>query len=84
MIKLLEPELLVYCNKEDLNMLKQIIPECEKQYKEIMERETSDEKTYETKLTLKENDFIPNSMGAECGGVVLMTTDRRIVCNNTL
>ena len=49
-----------------------------------MAREASAEKTYETKLTLKEGEHIPASMGAEFGGVVMMTTDKRIVCNNTL
>lgn len=39
MIKLLEKELVVRCRKEDVNLLKALIPECEQDYEAIMKSE---------------------------------------------
>ena len=39
MIKLLEKELNIRCRREDVGLLKQLIPECEKEYQAIMKRE---------------------------------------------
>lgn len=47
-----------------------------------MMKETSEE--YKTKLTLVETEFLTVEHGGECGGIVLFSTDKRIVCNNTL
>ncbi len=85
MIKLLEPELLIKCRKEDQDMVKNLLPECEKEFSEIMERETTESDTkYATKLRLLEGDFLTLEEGGECGGVVLYTVNRKIVCPNTL
>lgn len=84
MIKLLEPELLVRCRQEDVKLIKELIPECEKQYEEIMKREAHGDKTYKTKLTLVDGEFLTAAHGGQCGGVVLTSVDKRIVCNNTL
>lgn len=67
-------------------MLKEIIPDCEKQYFEIMKREASNESgiEYKTKLTLVTTDYLTTEQGGEYGGVVLTSLDKRIVCNNTL
>lgn len=84
MIKLLEPELLVRCRKEDVALVKELLPECETQYVEIMKREASASTIeYRTKLTLVE-DYLTQEEGGECGGVVMTSRDKRIVCNNTL
>ena len=82
MIKLLEPELLLKCKKEDLELVKSLLHECESEFVEIMRKETSEE--YKTKLTLVDNEFLSAEHGGECGGIVLFSTDKRIVCNNTL
>jgi V-type H+-transporting ATPase subunit E len=82
MIKLLEKELHLRCRKDDANLVKEIIPECEKEFQEIMLKETNEE--YKTKLTLNESENLTPELGGECGGVLLYTTDKRIVCNNTL
>jgi V-type H+-transporting ATPase subunit E len=49
-----------------------------------MAREVKGEKVYKTKLTLVDGDFSSLAPGGDCGGVILTSLDRRIVCNNTL
>lgn len=39
MIKLLEKELIVRCRREDVRLLKDLIPECEKEYEAIMKKD---------------------------------------------
>jgi len=62
-----------------------MIPDCEKAFVEIMETEAPDsEKKYETKLTLLEGDYLTIEDGGECGGVIMYTKSKKIVCTNTL
>lgn len=85
MIKLLEAELLLKCRKEDYDLVKSLLPECEQEFRDIMAKETSEsDLTYSTKLKLLEGEFLTLEEGGECGGIVLCTTNRRIVCYNTL
>ncbi len=90
MIKLLEKELCLKCRKEDLNLIKELIPECQKDFEAIMKREVnqpddgSQPVHYQTRLTLNETEFLRPEEGGECGGIILTTTNGRIVCNNTL
>ncbi len=84
MIKLLEPQLLITCRKEDAKLVKDLIPECEKHFVETMKKEASGDKEYSTKLTLVETSYFTAEQGGDCGGVVLTSLDKRIVCNNTL
>jgi V-type H+-transporting ATPase subunit E len=85
MIKLLEPELLLKCRKEDLQLVQSLIPECEAEFKEIMDRETKEsEVEYATKLRVIDTDFLTLEEGGECGGVILYNLNRKIVCPNTL
>ncbi len=49
-----------------------------------MKREAKGDKEYKTKLTLVDNDFSGLTQGGDCGGVILTSLDRRIVCSNTL
>ena len=66
-------------------MVKGLLPECEKEFLEIMERETTEsELEYATKLRLVEGEYLTAEEGGECGGVILYTTNRKIVCPNTL
>jgi len=77
--------LLLKCRKDDVQLVKELIPECEQEYQEIMKREAANANVdYKTKLKLMEADFLTNEQGGECGGIVLTSLDRRIVCNNTL
>jgi V-type H+-transporting ATPase subunit E len=85
MIKLLEPELLLKCRKEDQDLVKSLLPECEQEFVEIMKKETSEsDQEYSTKLRLVDTEYLTLEEGGECGGIVLFTTNRKIVCFNTL
>ena len=59
-----------------------MVEECEAQFAEIMMTET--EREYSCKLTVLEDEFLNDTNGALCGGVVLLAHNRRIVCSNTL
>jgi len=84
MIKLLEPVLIVIVRKEDLGLMRELVPECEREYEAIMKREAGGDKEYKTELRVNSESFLTAEQGGECGGVVLTSLDRRIVCNNTL
>jgi hypothetical protein len=47
MIKLLEKELLLKCKRDDLQLIRELIPECEEEYVEIMAREVNQIETEE-------------------------------------
>lgn len=82
MIKLLEPELFVKVRKEDLNLVKELKSECEKEFHDIMTKETNED--YKTTLNIVESEFLTAEQGGECGGIVLYSGNRKIVCPNTL
>ncbi|CDW84804.1 UNKNOWN [Stylonychia lemnae] len=85
MIKLLEPELFLKCRKEDQDLVKSLLPECEQEFKDIMAKEASEsDLTYSTQLKLVETEYLTNEEGGECGGIILFTPNRKIVCLNTL
>lgn len=50
MIKLLEPELMLKCRKDDVKLVSELLKDCETEFVEIMKKETNEE--YKTKLTL--------------------------------
>jgi V-type H+-transporting ATPase subunit E len=83
MIKLIEPEILLKVRREDLALIKSLVEECEREYSEIMARETT-EGDYKTTLKVVETEFMTAEEGGECGGIILYSKDRRIVCPNTL
>lgn len=87
MIKLLEPKLFLKVRKEDLSLINGLIPECEKEFREIMEKETqntNDDIKYETELKVIEGAYLTVEEGGECGGIILYSENRKIVCGNTL
>lgn len=90
MIKLLEKELLLKCKRDDLQLIRELIPECEEEYVEIMAREVNQSETeeiqveYRTRLILVETEFLNSETGGKCGGIVLTSLDKKIVCDNTL
>lgn len=50
-----------------------------------MSKEVSDsDHEYKTTLTLLDQENLTAEEGGECGGVILYTKNRRIVCANTL
>ena len=85
MIVLLEPELLIKCRKEDHDLVRGLFPECEAEFLEIMKKEASEnELEFATKLRLIEGDYLTAEEGGECGGLMLTTLNRKIVCYNTI
>ena len=84
MIKLLEPEILLKVRKEDVNLIKGMVEECETEFAEIMRKETGEADKYVTTLTVVESEFLTIEEGGECGGIILYSKDRRIVCPNAL
>jgi hypothetical protein len=50
MIKLLEPELMLKCRKDDVKLVTELMKDCENEYVEIMKKETDED--YKTKLIL--------------------------------
>ena len=73
MLALCEKDIHVYCRKSDTGVVKGVfasaIKECKKQT------------GIDTKLTLSETDFLPDTCG---GGVELKVMDGKIKCTNTL
>lgn len=62
-----------------------LIPECQEEFKAIMDKEVGEEeKNYECNLRLIDGEYLTNEEGGECGGIVLINTNRKIVCYNTL
>ena len=78
MVKLLEKECFVKVRNDDLDYMKSILKECENEYSQLMKKETK--RDYICKLTLIEDDFIED----ECGGVIMMNRDQKIIINNGL
>lgn len=85
MIKLLEPEVLIKARKEDIELVRSLIPECEQEFKTIMTEEAGESDIeYHTTLRLLEGEYLSLEEGGECGGVVLYNPNRKIVCPNTI
>ena len=83
MIKLLEEHVELLCrNKDEVAIVKELIPECEKAYSVLMKEKT--ERDYATKLSLITDKFMNEAQGSEVGGIVLLAHERRIVVANSL
>ena len=78
MVKLLEKECFVKVRNDDFDYMKSILKDCENEFSNLMKKETK--RDYVCKLTLLEDDFIED----ECGGVVMMNKDQKIIINNGL
>lgn len=83
-IKLLEPVVLIKIRKSDLEFVKKLIPEAEREFKSHMAKETGVDK-YQTQIQVIEDEFIDSeSLSGKCGGVILMNENKTITCFNTL
>eukprot|EP01054_Gregarina_sp_Poly1_P002372 Gregarina_sp_Poly_1__2371@NODE_1635_length_3667_cov_217_740556_g1079_i0_p3_GENE_NODE_1635_length_3667_cov_217_740556_g1079_i0NODE_1635_length_3667_cov_217_740556_g1079_i0_p3_ORF_typecomplete_len232_score43_30vATPsynt_E/PF01991_18/8_1e59VirE/PF05272_11/5_9VirE/PF05272_11/13DUF4886/PF16227_5/0_03DUF4886/PF16227_5/4_4e03DUF885/PF05960_11/0_21DUF1104/PF06518_11/0_057DUF1104/PF06518_11/4_1e03DUF4570/PF15134_6/0_36DUF4570/PF15134_6/5_7e03DcpS_C/PF11969_8/25Mitofilin/PF09731_9/3_2Spore_II_R/PF09551_10/ len=87
MIRLLEPEVLVTCRKEDEPIMSECMANAEKKYKQIMQDAGVN---VSIKATLNKRSYLPSSTGATetertcAGGVILTSVNGKIVCDNTL
>ena len=82
MIKLLEDEVELKVREDEVSLVQGMLDDCESQYSDIMMRETQRE--YRTSLSVIEDKFLTKEDGGRCGGVILYSHRRRIVCQNTL
>ena len=82
MIKLLDDEVELKVREDEVDLAKSIIKECESEFTDIMKTETT--RDYECSLSVIEDSFLTMENGGRCGGVILYTHNRRIVCSNTL
>ena len=65
-------------------MVKSLTDEIEEEYAKVMSAETGDDK-YTCTVEVLEDEFIkPESRSGKCGGVILSSKNRTIVCSNTL
>lgn len=83
MIKLIEPQLEIMVREEDKDDIESMIPEIQDQYKEFMTEKTERDE-YECELTILEEKYMPAELDKGCGGIILFTTNKRIMCTNTL
>ena len=82
MIKLLEENVELRVREDEVDLVKSMIPACQSEYTDIMKRETT--RDYATELSVIEDSFLNQENGGRCGGVILYSLNRRIVCSNTL
>eukprot|EP01017_Pseudomicrothorax_dubius_P049559 TRINITY_DN9231_c0_g1_i1.p1 TRINITY_DN9231_c0_g1~~TRINITY_DN9231_c0_g1_i1.p1 ORF type:complete len:192 (+),score=52.85 TRINITY_DN9231_c0_g1_i1:61-636(+) len=81
LIKLMEPEVTIKCRKEDVELVKEVVPETERQFNDLVKANTKIK--LETRLIVNTTDFLkPQDAGV--GGVVLTGLQGKIVCANTL
>jgi V-type H+-transporting ATPase subunit E len=78
MVKLLETTVLVQVRNIDVDFVKKLLPECQKEYAELLKRETGEE--YKCNLEVDERQFL----SSETGGVNLLTMDKKITLINDL
>ena len=83
MIKLIEPELQIKCREEDVSDIQAMLGDLESEYSTFMTEKTGRDE-YSTKLSVIEDNFLSDDRDKGCGGIVLYTSDSRIVCPNTI
>ena len=74
----MEEDIKLIVSERDGELVNILIPECQKEYEELMQKETG--RVYKCKLELDTKEKLKP---ADLGGVVLITRDGRIVCRNT-
>ena len=80
MLRMLERTVYVEGRKEHRHMLKQILPECESEFKRIMKKETRQD--MESALQMSEYSLEERNKNI-IGGIFMRSSDGRIVCDNS-
>lgn len=83
MIKLLEPELIICCREDDKKDVESMLPDIQKTYHKFMQEKTGRDE-YNCTLSVMKERFIQKEQDDDCGGIILYTADKRIVCPNML
>ena len=80
MLRMMEKTVYVETRREHHNIIKQILPACEQEFKQIMKRETG--KDMEATLQMSEYSLEERNKNI-IGGVFMRSSDGRIVCDNS-
>lgn len=81
LIKIEENEVIVYCRKEDLNVVTKVLPAAVDEYVQIMTRESTVKLSPIVTLNpVRQNDLAESTYG----GVMLTADSGKIVCDNTM
>lgn len=89
LFRLLEPEVIVRCREMDKSLVEGVLKDAAKRYSDIMKAEAHINKTVKLSID-KSGRYLPPPLSSDnqgmscCGGIVLMTPDGRISCDNTL
>jgi V-type H+-transporting ATPase subunit E len=84
MIKLLEKKVMIKCREMDVDLITGLLEETQQEFADYMEKETQrDEYTCELEI-YTDNYIKADSAAGRCGGIVLCTVNKLIVCSNTL
>eukprot|EP00386_Alphamonas_edax_P005866 GDKI01019161.1.p1 GENE.GDKI01019161.1~~GDKI01019161.1.p1 ORF type:complete len:258 (-),score=96.50 GDKI01019161.1:43-741(-) len=88
LLKLLEDNVILRCRQCDVQLIEAIIPQATAKYSAILKQSAG--VTRNVKITVDKQNFLAppptgNDAGRTCsGGVVVMSTNLRITCDNTL
>jgi len=81
MLRMMERNVMIEGTEGQKGLLKQIIPNCQNQFAEIMKRETGKD----TQVSLGISDYsLENKQKNIIGGIFLRSQDGLIVCENSL
>ena len=83
MIKLIEPVVQIKCREEDVEDVKGMVDDIEREYSEFMSAQTGRDE-YECKVIVLDDMFLDDGRDQGCGGIVLYTENSKIVCPNML
>ena len=83
MIKLIEPSLLIMVREEDKGDIEGMISDIEQEYKDFMTEQT-DRDEYSCSLSVMDSHYLTEDLDKGCGGIIMFTDNKRIMCKNTL
>ncbi|OEH73711.1 vacuolar atp synthase subunit [Cyclospora cayetanensis] len=89
LLRLLEPEVIIRCREVDRSLVESVLSAAASKYSKILSSEAGLNKTVKLSVD-KTGRYLPpppsadSSLPSCCGGIVLLTPDGRISCDNTL
>ena len=83
MVRMLESEIHVKCREEDKEDIEAMIDDLQTQYSEFMAEKTGRDE-YATTIHIFEDDFLTAAEDEDCGGVIVLNSEKTIVCKNMI
>lgn len=89
LLRLLEPEVIIRCREVDRSVVESVLSAAATKYSKVLSSEAGLNKTVKVSVD-KSGRYLPpppssdSNLPSCCGGVVLLTPDGRITCDNTL